>query len=86
MDQDSGQGQRNYRADAMLVLAVAIIAILVWAVWRENDLGEYVKGIVTLVLGRFLGYLDNIYNYEFGTTRGSARKDATIENLTKGSS
>jgi hypothetical protein len=44
---------------------------------------EYLKGIVTLVLGRFLGYLDNIYNFEFGSTRSSKAKDLTIEQLSR---
>ena len=72
----------NYRADSMYVLAVILIAALVWATLK-SEMDEYAKGIVTLVLGRFLGYLDNIYNFEFGTTRVSRTKDATIENLSK---
>ena len=71
----------NYRADSMYVLAVLLIASLVWIVLKSG-LDEYAKGIITLVLGRFLGYLDNIYNFEFGTTRGSRAKDNTIKNLT----
>lgn len=77
-------GNHNYRADFMFLLAVALVAGLVWIVWSAADINEYTKGIVTLVLGRFLGYLDNIYNFEFGTTRGSRDKDATIVNLTGG--
>jgi hypothetical protein len=76
-------GSRNYRADFMFVLAVAMISALVWLVWKDPSINEYMKGIFTLVLGRFLGYLDNIYNFEFGSTRASKTKDATIENLTK---
>ena len=76
-------GQRNYRADAMFGLAVAVICGLVWLIWRDPAINEFMKGIVTLVLGRFLGYLDNIYNFEFGSTRGSQRKDLTIDNLTR---
>jgi hypothetical protein len=76
-------GSRNYRADFMFVLAVAMISALVWLVWKDPSINEYMKGIFTLVLGRFLGYLDNIYNFEFGSTRASKSKDATIENLTK---
>jgi uncharacterized protein YqhQ len=72
----------NYRADSMYVLAVLVIAALVYAVLR-SDLDEYAKGIITLVLGRFLGYLDNIYNFEFGTTRGSKNKDDTINKLSE---
>jgi hypothetical protein len=76
-------GTRNYRADFMFLLAVAMIAGLVWLVWKDPSINEYMKGIFTLVLGRFLGYLDNIYNFEFGSTRTSKAKDATIENLTR---
>jgi hypothetical protein len=72
----------NYRADSMYVLAVILISALVWTTLK-SEMDEYAKGIVTLVLGRFLGYLDNIYNFEFGTTRVSRTKDATIENLSK---
>lgn len=76
-------GSRNYRADFMFLLAVGMIAGLVWLVWKDPSINEYMKGIFTLVLGRFLGYLDNIYNFEFGSTRASKAKDATIENLTR---
>lgn len=78
------RGARNHRADLMFVLAVAMISILVWIVWKDPNINEYVKGIFTLVLGRFLGYLDNIYNFEFGTTRGSQNKDETIKQLSGG--
>ena len=74
-------GQYNYRADVMFVLAVAVIVGLVYSIWTEPGINEFMKGIVTLVLGRFLGYLDNIYSFEFGTTRGSQNKDATINKL-----
>jgi hypothetical protein len=76
-------GLRNIRADLMFVLALVVICWLVYIVWKDQSISEYVKGIFTLVLGRFLGYLDNIYNFEFGTTRGSRDKDATIKNMTE---
>lgn len=76
-------GTRNYRADFMFILAVIMVALLVWIVWKDPSINEYIKGIFTLVLGRFLGYLDNIYNYEFGTTRINKTKDETIKSLTQ---
>ena len=76
-------GQRNWRADLMLLLAVLVTVCLVLLVWRDPTVNEYLKGIVTLVLGRFLGYLDNIYNFEFGSTRSNKIKDATIEQLSR---
>ena len=79
---DTALGVHNYRADSMYLLAVLLIVGMVYVVLRSG-LDEYAKGIITLVLGRFLGYLDNIYNFEFGSTRSNKTKDATIENLSK---
>ena len=78
------RGMVNNRANFMFFLAVVMVGILVWIVWKDRNINEYVKGIFTLVLGRFLGYLDNIYSFEFGTTRGSKEKDETIKQLTGG--
>lgn len=78
------KGTRNFRADVMVAVAAIAVAWMVYLVWSSPSLDEYVKGIVTLVLGRFLGYLDNIYSFEFGTTRGSQSKDETIKQLSGG--
>lgn len=72
----------NYRADSMYILAVLLVAAMVY-VTLKSELDEYAKGIITLVLGRFLGYLDGVYYFEFGTNRTSKTKDNTIENLSK---
>ena len=74
-------GKRNWRPDIMFLMATIVIAVLVWLIWKDQTITEYVKGIFTLVLGRFLGYLDNIYNFEFGSTRSSKTKDDTISKL-----
>jgi len=79
------RGTHNFRADIMVATAAVAVAWMVYLVWSSPSLDEYVKGIVTLVLGRFLGYLDNIYSFEFGTTRGSQNKDETIKKLSGGS-
>lgn len=79
------RGVHNNRADIMVAVAAFAVAAMVYLVWSTPSLNEYVKGIVTLVLGRFLGYLDNIYSFEFGTTRGSQNKDETIKKLSGGS-
>lgn len=75
--------KENWRAHVMFILAVSVIMWMVWIIWKTPELSEYTKGIFTLILGRFTGYLDNIYNFEFGSTRSSKTKDATIEQLTR---
>jgi len=74
-------GKRNWRPDVMFIMATTVIVGLVWLIWKDQTITEFVKGIFTLVLGRFLGYLDNIYNFEFGSTRSSKAKDDTISKL-----
>lgn len=76
-------GKRNWRADIMFALAVVVVIVLTFMVWSAADLNEYTKGIITLVLGRFLGYLDQMYQFETGSTRTSKAKDETIERLSK---
>lgn len=74
-------GLRNKRADFLVGVAIVVIIALTMLVVWHSSLNEYVKGIVTLVLGRFLGYVDQIYAFEFGTTRSSQKKDDTINKL-----
>lgn len=74
-------GLRNWRADIMFGLAFIAICGLTWAVWKNAEVTEFTKGIITLVLGRFLGYVDSAYQFEFGSTRTSKQKDSTIERL-----
>jgi hypothetical protein len=76
-------GYRNWRAHIMFALAVTVVVLLTYLIWDSAVISEYTKGIFTLVLGRFLGYLDNIYNFEFGMTRQSVTKDETIQRLSK---
>lgn len=57
--------------------AVAIVG-LVYYVIQNDDINEYAKGIISVGLGRLWGYLDGIYQFEFGRTRSGEQKDATI--------
>lgn len=66
----------NIMAAGAFVVILCCLAVVVWF----TQIGEYAQGIVTLVIGRFLGYTDAIYNYEFSTTRANKVKDATIAN------
>lgn len=66
---------------ALAICAYVTVMVCMIAVLKYSDLNEYAKGTITLVLGRFLGYVDNIYNFEFGTTRGSKSKDDVIASL-----
>lgn len=78
------QGTRNYRADILTFSSIVGVAGLVYLIWNSPEIPEFLKGIFTLVMGRLLGYVDQIFAFEFGTTRTSRSKDNTIEQLSKG--
>ncbi|QYF95594.1 hypothetical protein KY495_10835 [Massilia sp. PAMC28688] len=42
---------------------------------------DFAKATITLILGRSLGWIEQIFSFEFGTTRGSKSKDETISRL-----
>ncbi len=76
-------GIRNIRASSLvaaaILLVVTCLAVVVWL----TDLNEFAKGAVTLILGRALGWVEQVFSFEFGTTRASKEKDAVISNLSK---
>lgn len=75
-------GIKNNRANWMLASAYVGVAMCFFAIFG-SALGEFEKSILTLILGRMLGYIDQAFNFEFGTTRSSKEKDSVIERLSK---
>lgn len=74
---------KSVRINVLLAVAyVTVLLCLIFTVWFIDDANEYAKGIITLVLGRFLGYTDQVYSFEFGTTRDNKVKDESIASLT----
>ncbi len=76
-------GMINYRANALAAGACALVvfclAIMVWRSGLDND----AKAVITLILGRALGWIEQVFSFEFGTNRTSRSKDNTIDRLAK---
>lgn len=76
-------GLKNYRANSLAAgagfLVVFCLALVVW----QSDMDDNAKAVITLILGRALGWIEQIFSFEFGTTRSSSRKDETIKNLSR---
>jgi hypothetical protein len=72
---------RNTRLNVLAAMALAVVLVCAAVAVLVSDLNEYAKGIITLLLGRFSGYVDSVYNFEFGTTRSSKQKDDVIAGL-----
>lgn len=56
-------------AFGMVLLCFVIITL-------KSDLNADAKSIVMLVIGRFIGYIDAIYGYEFGSSRKEQASNA----------
>lgn len=54
----------GFAAFSMVLVCFAVIVL-------KSDLNPDAKALVTLIIGRFLGYIDAIYNFEFGQTRAA---------------
>lgn len=76
-------GVRNYRASALVAAALMLVIVCLGVVIWQSELNEFAKGAVTLILGRALGWVEQVFSFEFGTTRASKTKDDTIKALTK---
>jgi hypothetical protein len=74
-------GIKNHRANvlagAALILVIICLLVVVW----NSDMNEYGKLTLSLVLGRAMGWVDQIFSFEFGTTRANKMKDETISKL-----
>lgn len=74
-------GVRNHRANvlasAALMLVILCLAVVVWS----SSMDDFAKATISLILGRSLGWTDQLFSFEFGTTRASKAKDDTISNL-----
>lgn len=78
------QGGKNTRADIMLALTYAgIVGLVGLMVLKDIDANTALGGAVLLLIGKLIGQWETGFQFEFGSTRMSKAKDATIENLSK---
>ena len=77
-------GFGNRRADVMVALDVLglIACLLVLVLYREKLPGEVV-GLLSAISGIFGACLRDAHQFEFGSSRSSQIKDATIAKITK---
>lgn len=75
-------GKRNVRADIMVLLDVIglIACLIVLCFYNDRIPGEAV-GLISTVAATFGLCLRDAHQFEFGSTRSSRDKDATINNL-----
>lgn len=77
-------GRRNVRADIMVLLDVVglIACLVVLCFFHEKIPGEAI-GLISTIAATFGLCLRDAHQFEFGSSRSSQNKDATISNLAK---
>jgi len=77
-------GKRNVRADIMVALDVIglLACLIVLCFFREKIPGEAI-GLISTIAATFGLCLRDAHQFEFGSSRSSQVKDATINSLTK---
>lgn len=70
----------NVLAGAALLLVVICLGIVVWS----SNADDFAKATISLILGRALGWVEQLFSFEFGSTRTSKAKDDMITKLAGG--
>lgn len=76
-------GRYNWRADILAFLAVGGLVLCVYFIARDAGLPERAVNAIMFVAGVLASAVRDVYGYEFGSSRSSQTKDATIANLSK---
>jgi len=72
-------GRYNVRADMMVIsAAVGLISCLCSLAYFKNWLPGEAVGVISTIAGIFGSCLKDAYTFEFGSSRGSRAKDATV--------
>ena len=77
-------GRYNWRADLLAFLAVVGLVTCVYFVARDSDLPERAVNAIMFVAGVLASAVRDVYGYEFGSSRGSAEKAASLDQLMRG--
>lgn len=73
----------NWRANIMLSLALAGLVVAMWLAFAYPDASADARSLVLLVAGALLKMVGDAFAFEFGSSRGSAEKQRTIEAMTR---
>ena len=76
-------GMPNHRANVLAAVALLLVIVCLFVVLWQSNASEFAKATISLILGRALGWVEQLFSFEFGTTRANKAKDDTINKLTR---
>jgi hypothetical protein len=77
-------GKSNTRSTVMVIsAALGLFACLLTLIVYRDKIPPEAVGIISVIAGQFGACLNSAFQFEFGSSRSSQVKDATIRDLTK---
>ena len=76
-------GRYNWRGDLLALFAVGGLVLCVYFIARDVELPERAVNAIMFVAGVLASAVRDVYGFEFGSSRSSQVKDATIQSLSK---
>lgn len=76
-------GRYNLRADLLAFFAVGGLVLCVYFISSDVALPERAVNAIMFVAGVLASAVRDVYGFEFGSSRSSQTKDATIQSLSK---
>ncbi len=73
----------NWRRDLIGIVAVGGFTAACVIILRGGVIDGSMKEVALVLLGQLAGAATTVVNYHYGSSAGSAAKDATINNVTK---
>ena len=74
-------GIKNHRANVLAGAALLLVIVCLFIVIWNSGADDFAKATISLILGRALGWVEQLFSFEFGTTRANKTKDETISKL-----
>lgn len=74
-------GRYNWRGDVLAMLAVGGLVACVYFIASDSALPERAVNAIMFVAGVLASAVRDVYGFEFGSSRSSKDKDATIQGL-----
>ena len=74
-------GRYNYRADILALLSVGGLLVCVWLIARDAGMPQRAIDAILIVIGVLAAAVRDVFSFEFGSSRGSERKQEQLNDM-----
>jgi hypothetical protein len=74
-------GRYNWRADILALLSVGGLLVCVWLIARDAGMPQRAIDAILIVIGVLAAAVRDVFSFEFGSSRGSERKQEQLNEM-----